>query len=319
MSNRSVCVASVVIMISALFTPPLTGRIARGAPAESTKVQTKDGVELSLTYYPSRQAKDPALGKQVTPVVLLHDDKDTQGIFSSLVGRLQQTSRDPKQPTFAVVTVDLRGHGTSVRQTALNGQTRQLDAAKLNRGDILAMSTQDMEAVRSFLVDKNDAGELNLNKLCLVGVGLGATVAVNWAARDWSVPPLLVGKQGQDVKALVLISPRWKFRGVPLQQALRVVPLKKGAAWLLVYGGQDSDQKTDAQRIYRQLEKFHPEPQSAQAPPRSLVETPVESTLAGSRLMSQIGEPIEEDVVKFLTTQVAGQELPWSKRRNRLE
>ena len=136
-----------------------------------------------------------------------------------------------------------------------------------------------MEAVRRFLVEKNDLGELNLNKLCLVGVGLGATVAVNWAARDWSVPPLLVGKQGQDVKALVLVSPQWKYRGIMLQQALRVAALKKGASWMLIYGEQDSDQASDIRRIYRQLERFHPEPASAQAPPRSLAEVPLPSAL----------------------------------------
>ena len=59
--------------------------------AENVKLQTRDGVELSASYYPSRNAKDPTLGKQVTPVVLLHDEKDTQGMFSSLVG---QTASD---------------------------------------------------------------------------------------------------------------------------------------------------------------------------------------------------------------------------------
>ena len=45
------------------------------------------------------------------------------------------------------------------------------------------MSLMDMEAVRSFLVGKNDKEELNLNRLCIVGLGMGATVAVNWAAK----------------------------------------------------------------------------------------------------------------------------------------
>lgn len=291
--------------------------LGQARAGEAVRITTRDGVELSATYYPSVNAADPELGKQVTPVVLLHDEKDTQGIFSSLVGRLQQAGRRRNQPSFAIVTVDLRGHGSSTKQVQ-GGQTRPLDAAKLSRNDVLAMSAQDMEAVRRFLVGKNDEGQLNLNKLCLVGVGLGATVAVNWAAQDWTAPPLLVGKQGQDVKALVLVSPQWKYRGVMVQQALRVAALKKGAAWMLIYGEQDSDQAADAQRIYRQLERFHPEPASAQGPPRSLVEVPLRSALTGSGLMSQLGQTVEEDVVNFLTTQVASQNLPWSKRRNRL-
>jgi pimeloyl-ACP methyl ester carboxylesterase len=309
-----------VAMVMCLLGSLVPSAMAQGSGAEqTTKVQTRDGVELSLTYYPSPVAKDPILGKQVTPVVLLHGEKDTQGMFSSLVSRLQESGQERNQPTFAVVTVDLRGHGVSTRQTAPNGQTRQLDAAKLNRNDLLAMSVHDMEAVRSFLVGKNDEGELNLNKLSLVGVGLGATVAVNWAAQDWSAPPLLVGKQGQDVKALVLVSPQWKYRGIMLQQALRIAELKQGAAWMLIYGDQDPDQATDAKRIYRQLERFHPVPESAQAPPRGLVEMPVKSALDGSGLLSQVGQPIETSIVNFLNTQVASQDLPWSKRRNRLK
>jgi pimeloyl-ACP methyl ester carboxylesterase len=218
-----------------------------------------------------------------------------------------------------VLTVDLRGHGASTQQTGGNGATRELDAAKLNRADYLAMSSQDLEAVRSFLVGKNDAGELNLNKLCLVGVGMGATVAANWAAQDWSAPGLLVGKQGQDVKALVMVSPRWKFRGIPLQQAMRQGDLKKNAAWMLIYGDQSPAQATDVKRIYRQLERFHPEPESAQAAPRDLAVAPFPSALEGSSLLSQVGAPIEDSIIDFLSIHVADRDLPWIKRRNRLD
>lgn len=300
--------------------PPANAQRAfRGTAAQSTRLQSRDGVELSVNYYPSRASQDPALGKQVTPVVLLHDEKDTQGSFSSLVAQLQQAGQRPNDPTFAVVTVDLRGHGASTRQMAPNGQVRELDAAKLSRNDILAMSAYDMEAVRKMLVDKNDAGELNLNKLCLVGVGLGATVAVNWAAQDWAAPPLLVGKQGQDVKALVLVSPQWKYRGIMLQQAMKQAALKKGAAWMIIFGEESSGQTADARRIFKQLERFHPEPAANSAVPRGLVEVPLKSSLEGSGLLGQMGQPIEESIVNFLTSQVASQDLPWSKRRNRLQ
>ena len=107
------------------------------------------------------------------------------------------------------------------------------------------MAALDMEAVRKFLVDKNDAGELNLNKLCLVGSGMGASVAANWAVQDWSAPPLAVGKQGQDVKALVLISPRWSFNGLSMQVPMKFAPLKMNAAWMLVCGSQDPKVKAD--------------------------------------------------------------------------
>ena len=31
--------------------------------------------------------------------------------------------------------------------------------------------------------------------------------------------------------------------------------------------------------------------------------------------MSQVGQPIEDSIVNFLTTHVASQDLPWIKRR----
>lgn len=281
---------------------------------EAAKLQTKDGVALSYTYYPS------SAGKDATPVVLLHDYKDTQGMFSSLASRLQQPAEGDQHESFAVVTVDLRGHGDSTRQIAPNGAVREIDAAKIGRDDIAAMSLLDMEAVRSFLVGENDNERLNLNKLCLVGVGMGATVAVNFAAKDWVAPPLLIGKQGQDVKALVLVSPRWSYRGVPINNAMRVKPLKQNAAWMLIYGKEDSKARADARRIAKQLERFHPEPEpSRSAAPRSFVERDLTTALEGSRLVSQIGTPMEDDIISFLTVQVGQKELPWLKRRNRLD
>jgi pimeloyl-ACP methyl ester carboxylesterase len=288
-------------------------RAFRAGPPQSVKLQTKDGVGLSITYYPSR------LGKEAAPVVMLHDYKDSQGIFSTLAQRLQSPGQQDKHPSFAVVTVDLRGHGGSAKQTAPDGSTREIDAARLNRQDIVAMAA-DMEAVRSFLVGKNDAEELNLNKLSLVGVGMGATVAVNWAAQDWVAPPLSIGKQGQDVKALVLVSPRWNYRGVPLQRALKVQPLKQYVAWMLIFGEQDSDTAADVRRkLYRQLERFHPEPASPAGRPRDLMLLALPSALEGSRLLSQAGPRIEDQIIDFLTTHVAEQDYPWSKRRNRLQ
>lgn len=311
--RRPLSFASLVLVIVVATALPAAAQRYRAAAPETTTLQTKDGVKLSVTYYPSSEEKD------ATPVVMLHDYKDTQGMFTSLAARLQNPGRDDKHKSFAVVTVDLRGHGSSTQQTLPNGATGSIDAAKLGRKDFMAMSVYDMEAVRSFLVGKNDDHELNLNKLCLVGVGMGATVAVNWAARDWSAPPLMVGKQGQDVKALVLISPQWKFRGVPLQQAMKFRPLKQNVAWMLIWGGEDSDAASDARRVSKQVERYHPEPRSSQAGPRSFQEVPLRTSLQGSSLYGQAGKPLEDSIVDFLSQQVGEQELPWIQRRNRIQ
>ena len=156
------------------------------------------------------------------------------------------------------------------------------------------MAQLDMEAIRSFLVDKNDAGELNLNKLCLVGSGMGASVAANWALQDWTAPPLAVGKQGQDVKAIVLISPRWSFNGLSMQDPMKFTPLKKNVAWLILGGSQDAKAKPDFDRIQKQLERHHPVNEKAAANPGPPVRdgfavSLLPTSLQGDQLIKTVG------------------------------
>lgn len=300
-----------ILILGTLAAPDSLAQRRTRAPAPvPVKLQTKDGVGLQITYYGS------TLGKDAAPVVLLHDHKATQGMLTSLAQRLQSPTDQDKHPSFAVVTVDLRGHGGSLKQTAPSGETREIDAAKIQRQDIVNMFA-DMEAVRSFLVGKNDAGELNLNSLALVGVGMGATVAVNWASADWLAPPLSTGKQGQDVRALVLVSPRWKYRGVGLQQALKVQPLKQNAAWMIVYGEQDTESAADARRLYRQLERYHPETTRGGTAQRDLLLVGLPSGLEGSQLLSQSGAALEGQIIGFLAAHAGNQDHPWLQRRHR--
>jgi pimeloyl-ACP methyl ester carboxylesterase len=289
-------------------------------PPQIVPLQTRDGVQLKATYYPSKQPKGTPQAKQVTPVVLLHDWKETRAIFAPLAERLQNPAEEePERPSFAVVTVDLRAHGDSTQQVFPNGSQLDLDAAKLGKDDFIAMATLDMEAVRGLLVVKNDAGELNLNKLCLLGAGMGANVAANWAAQDWAAPPLAIGKQGQDVKALVLVSPRWSFNGLTMQAPLRLRPLKQSLAWMLIYGDEDRSVNADVVRINRQLERFHPKSEGPNAkPPRDFAVIGLKSRLQGGTLISKIGLPIEDQIIAFLAENVARKDHSWQTRLNLL-
>src|SRR5688500_11539354 len=78
----------------------------RTLPPEVVSLQTRDGVQLKATYYPSNEQKGSPRSKQVTPVVLLHDYKDTRAVFASLAQRLQGGEGDRDRPPFAAVTVD---------------------------------------------------------------------------------------------------------------------------------------------------------------------------------------------------------------------
>jgi pimeloyl-ACP methyl ester carboxylesterase len=315
--RRIACIALAFAVWSAPLASAQSSRPA--PPSEVISLQTRDGVQLKATYYPSSLRGTPR-GKQVTPVVMLHDYKNTRAIFASLAQQLQSpVEGHADRPSFAVITVDLRAHGDSTKQITPDGFTFELDAAKLDRAGLLAMAMLDMEAVRSFLVAKNDAGELNLNKLCLVGAGMGANVAANWAAQDWAAPALAIGKQGQDVKGLVLVSPRWSYKGLSMQGPMRFRPLMQNAAWLLIYGEEDPKVKTDVRRITNQLERFHPEPADADAgPPRRLSLVAWPSKLQGDTLLNRVGQPLEDPLTNFLVEHVAQTEYPWLSRLNRL-
>lgn len=288
--------------------------------AEVVTLLTGDGVELRLTYHPSSIRRSTADAKQVTPVLMLHDHKENRSIFNSLTQKLLAVNQGKqKGPAFAVVTADLRAHGESNQQRLPTGATVTLDFNKLNKQVLAGMARFDMEALRSFLVEKNDEGELNLNKLCIVGAGMGASVAANWALHDWSAPPLAIGKQGQDVKALVLISPRWSFNGLSFQAPMRFAPLKREAAWMLMYGEQDKEVKNDIERIEKQLARFHPDQPAGGGPSTSSLQVvKVQSRLQGGTLLVRIGQPMEEQIVAFLTQQVARVRLPWSNRLARV-
>jgi pimeloyl-ACP methyl ester carboxylesterase len=300
---------------------------AHGAP-EAVSLVTRDGVQLRITYFPSTRRAGTAEAKQVTPVILLHDHKATRAGFNSLAQRLQAVGDTQRRPAannpqtaaaFAVLSVDLRAHGESTRQQLPNGQQLTLDATKLTRPGLLAITLYDMEAVRSFLIGKNDAGELNLNKLCIVGAGMGANIAANWALHDWSAPPLAVGKQGQDVKALVLISPKWSFTGLSFQAPMKSRLLKQNLAWMIAYGEQDAKAKADVERIEKQLERYHPKVQPGAGQTSSALQVVGwKSKLQSGTLLTQSGAPLEDKIIEFLVEHVAKESHPWSSRLDRV-
>jgi len=291
---------------------PARGDSAQGdrrSPKNSI-LTTKDGVRIGITYYASDQ------GQNAVPVVLMHDYKESRVVFNGLAIALQNPP-GPDSPSLAVVTLDFRGHGESTTALGPGGRIRKIDAAKLRTAGYLAMAQFDMEAVRKFLVDKNDAGELNLNKLCLVGVGMGANVAVYWAAKDWSVPPLAVGKQGQDVKGLVLISPRWNYRGLKMVDPMKHPAIRAEISTMIAFGAEGGKAKHDAKNIYKILERYHPEPPRDQMEEKKdLFFIGLPTSLQGTKLLTTPQFRMLPRLVGFIDARIVRKEYEWSRRRN---
>ncbi|MEN6407971.1 MAG: alpha/beta fold hydrolase [Thermoguttaceae bacterium] len=227
---------------------------------EDVSIETDDGVELALTYYPGPN------GKQSVPVVLLHGWKQSRNDFRDMALALQAAG-------CAVVTPDLRGHGQSLRRKGVQ-RDETLNAATMSSGQFAAMADYDMMAVKKFLWKRNNAGELNLDKLCLIGAEMGASVALNFAladARDQDDNPVARAdyKIGRFVKALVLISPELAFRGLPVRQAAVYPPIRDDVSMLIFVGRQDSKAFDEAKRVHGLVERHRPEPTGVTAAERN--------------------------------------------------
>ena len=285
-----------------------SGRNRRVPEPEDIFLTTKDQVRLGATYYPSN------LGREAVPIVLIHDYKEGRTVFNSLARALQSPS-DPRLDSHAVITIDLRGHGTSTSAVDQTGRTVTIDPARFKSADYEDMVRLDMEAVRGFLVEKNDAQELNLNKLCLIGTGMGANVATIWAAVDWEAPPLAQRKQGQDVKALVLVSPIWRQKGLPLVNALKQPDVAERVSVMLVYGSEDSQASKDAKNVLKNIERYHPEPPIERVRElKDLFVYPLPTTLQGSKLLIDPRFKMLAALDNFLKARLTDKDFKWVSR-----
>ena len=151
------------------------------------------------------------------------------------------------------------------------------------------MATHDMDAVKKFLWERNNAGELNIEKLCIVGAEMGASVAVNFALADAVEqdrnrvfrPDYQVGRF---VKAMVLLSPELSFRGLPIRAgAARIIP---DVALLILVGKQDPKALAEANRIHSIFERYHPEPTGDnKTDKRTLFFGKFDTSLQGTKLL----------------------------------
>ena len=283
---------------------------SRQSKAEPVKFRTKDGVILKGSFYAS------TAGKEAVPVVLLHDFKESRTVFNGLARALQTPPND-QSPSHAVLTIDLRGHGESTTVEGRNGQTQELETARLGKRDFQNMVLQDMEQVRKFLVKKNDSGELNLNKLCLVGCGMGANVATIWAAKDWDMAPLASRKQGQDVKGLVLISPDWGYRGLPLLKSLRQPGVQKKVAMMIVYGEGDKKATKSSMTVHKNLAKYHPDPPPEEGPEaKELFLISLPTSLQGTPLIVDPNFRVYPRLQFFINARLVQQDFEWIQRRS---
>lgn len=258
------------------------------------ELMTPDGVALKATFFPGSR------GKESVPVILLHSWKGNRKEFITLAFTLHQAGH-------AVLVPDLRGHGQS---TIAAG--RELSATRIGPTDIGLMVQNDMETLKSYLVKKNNAEELNIEKLCVVGSEMGATVAMNWAVLDWSWPQYPGVKQGQHVKALVLLSPERNFKGVGAEEFLRNPLLNRFVSIYILLGNGDAKIAKSVDLMYSTLAKLHPEPAEGQEEKeKTLFFKGFDTKAQGSKLFAQRGLNVEQRIEKFIQLRLVARDYPW--------
>ncbi len=161
-----------------------------------------DGARLFARYYPSR------LGPSAPVVMLVHEvgaGRSGKDFEEPIDDKSRTEEKKPKglaeslqDQGYAVLIVDLRGHGGNRRQEISRDAWRGM--------------TADLQAAYQFLIDRHNRKEINLAKLGVVGLGEGANLAAAWAASPFGA--VSVEGRPSDLAALVLVSPSAEVQGV---------------------------------------------------------------------------------------------------------
>jgi pimeloyl-ACP methyl ester carboxylesterase len=278
--------------------PVVPGKAAEEtlSKTEDITLSTGDSVQLVASYY--RGSK----GKESVPVILLHG----YGLQHNRTDYTKDLAPYLQSQGFAVVVPDFRGHGDSTRLKTVHGKDETLDASTLTTNQFNLMVTQDMKAIKEFLWTKNNAGELNLDKLCVIGAEMGASIALEFAyydAVEQDSNPVLRPeyKLGRFVKALVLISPETSFKGINIRHAIQNPAVRNDISVLILVGKGDSKALSEAKRVHSIFEREHPKPDpEKKAEQQTLFFTPLETTLQGTNLLAEKNLKADEIIAAFL-------------------
>lgn len=313
--TRSTFVTLVAVLIASCGAPcPGWGQLAaKKMQMEDKVLVTKDGVKINITYFPSLKKKEAPV------VILLHGKGGNRLVWHTGVGNIPGFAPALQLSGFAVVTVDLRGHGQNI---AADGgaapANKKSESTKLVPRDHQAMVAGDLEAVKKFLLDEHQKENLNINKLAIVGADFTTAVALAYTDLDWSKEPYddspVPGQgtpKGQDVHMLVLISPDKSVPGLVTQNAVaRIRSLRMPV--MVVVGEKDTHDKSEAKRLSESLTNKKDE-----KTPHVFLES-LETNARGTDMLNkQLG--LEQKMLKFLVDQAKNLEGEWRNRKSPLQ
>jgi pimeloyl-ACP methyl ester carboxylesterase len=166
MSSRSAVVILYVCCRAAWCAPP-------AAPAmpvcEKVSFTTDDNLLITAGYVPPIVRPNG----RAPVAILLHMYRSDRTAFDPLLPALRSAG-------FAVLAIDLRGHGESV------GSPEMRLAERVENKDrkFFATMDRDLDAAYAWLAERP---ECDLSRFVIIGASVGASIALKYAARDKSV------------------------------------------------------------------------------------------------------------------------------------
>ena len=201
-TNKNLClkIALVIFMINFIFISAGSKNITlinkafgdqgrdQNHSGERVVFTSEDGVLLVGSYY------KPRIGTSIsTPsVILLHMLGMDRSTWDKFAQKLTQNG-------YAVLSVDLRGHGESIKQA--NHTISYQSFMPKNFKNM----TLDVKAAKKYLIEGRKA---NPNQISIIGASIGANLALNYAASDHSI------------KSVILLSPGLNYRGISTLDAI---------------------------------------------------------------------------------------------------
>jgi len=282
------------------------------AEPQVENLRAVDGQPLVVTYYP---VSEKAGNRQEVPVVVLLHGSDKGRILwdKAAPGRGEKLNfaQTLNEDGYAVITVDLRKFGDSKAPG---------DMTTIRPDDYEKMSSSDMFAVKQFIYGLHEGKQLNMNKMAIIAAGPTAPVALNFAAADWTMPPhddapVLANRtpRGQDVRAIVLLSPETSAGRLNSNRALGVLKAPAlGVAMLVVAGSQDTLDKGQAKKVFEIMDKAQKKDEKR----IYMLSPPLRDRELG--LIGKAPDQVEVPIRAFLNKHVKEFPSAWRDRKNKV-
>jgi len=289
--------------------------LAQNEPKTEVLRAAGDGYPIHITYYPvNAEAAAAGGGAQNSPVVvLLHGANENRLLWDkgSAPRGVNPFPSELQNRGYAVITVDLRKHGESVPP----GEKEPM----IGPNDYAGM-LGDLAAVKKFIFDEHQRKALNMNKTGIIAVGMSVPIALAFAEADWKMRPYddhalaaMRTPRGQDIRALVLISPELssgKVQGSRSASFLRAPEFN--IAIQIVAGADDTQTMKNADSLFKVVSANNKNTERFELVSPKLKDRGIE-------LMTKPTQFAFIPILKFLDTHLKTVDSTWQDRRSRAE